>query len=121
MNYKTMFFKMKEALENKIKLIAKRIAMPSLYSVQAQTVELLPIDVLDLTVRSYNCLRRAGINTVGDLLLLSEDKLRTVRNLGNKSVKEILMKLEPYRDNVDFSMPYKEVSFNLDALSQFFS
>lgn len=113
-------FKMKEALENKIKIIAKRIAMPSLYSVQAQTVELLPIDVLDLTVRSYNCLRRAGINTIGDLLLLSEDKLRTIRNLGNKSVKEILTKLEPYRDSVDFSMPYKEVSFNLDALSQFF-
>lgn len=113
--------KMKEALENKINIIAKRIAMPSLYSVQVQAVEFIPIDVLELSVRSYNCLRRAGINTMGDLLLLSEDKLRTIRNLGNKSLREILMKLEPYRDAVvDFSIPYKEVSFNLDALSKFF-
>lgn len=112
--------KMREALENKIKIIAKRIAMPSPYSVQIQSVALMPIDVLDLTVRSYNCLRKAGINTIGDLLSISEDKLRTIKNLGNKSVAEILMKLEPYRDNVDFSIPYKEVPFNLDSLSKFF-
>lgn len=112
--------KMKEDLQNKINAIAKRIAMPSLCSVQAPAVELMPIDVLELTVRSYNCLRRAGINTIGDLLLIPEDELYFIRNLGNKSVKEILMKLKPYRDAVEFSIPYKEVSFNLDALSQFF-
>lgn len=113
-------FKMKEDLQNKINTIAERTAMPSLCSVQVQAVEFMPIDVLDLTVRSYNCLRRAGINTIGTLLLTSEDKLRTVRNLGRKSANEILTKLEPYRDAIDFSISYKEVPFNPDALSQFF-
>jgi RNA polymerase sigma factor (sigma-70 family) len=111
---------MKEALQQKINIIAKRINMPSLRSIQVQAIELMPIDVLDLSVRSYHCLRRAGINTIGDLLSTSEDELRTIRHLGNKSVKEILTKLEPYRDTADFSEPYKEVPFYLDALSQFF-
>lgn len=112
--------KMQEDLQRKINTIAKRIAMPSLCSVQAQAVELMPIDVLELSVRPYHCLRRAGINTIGDLLSTSEDELRVIRNLGNKSVKEILTKLEPYRNAVDFSELYKEVPFNLDALSKFF-
>lgn len=112
--------KMQKDLQHKINIIAKRINMPSLHSVQVQMVELMPIDVLDLSVRSYNCLRRAGINTLGDLLSISEDELYFIKNLGRKSIAEILTKLEPYRDTVDFSEPYKEVPFNLDALSQFF-
>ena len=51
------------------------------------------IEDMDLSVRSNNCLRRAGINTVGDLVNKSEDDLKKVRNLGTKSLDEIKKKL----------------------------
>ncbi|MBF0982740.1 MAG: DNA-directed RNA polymerase subunit alpha [Lachnospiraceae bacterium] len=52
------------------------------------------IDELELSVRSYNCLKRAGINTVEDLCAKSMDDLMKVRNMGRKSLDEILNKLE---------------------------
>ena len=61
------------------------------------------IEDLDLSVRSYNCLRRAGINTVADLISKSEEDMMKVRNLGRKSLKEIKEKLEQL--NLSF---YKE-------------
>lgn len=51
------------------------------------------IEELDLSVRSYNCLRRANINTVGDLLKMPFDGIFKVRNLGKKSLKEIRERL----------------------------
>jgi DNA-directed RNA polymerase subunit alpha len=52
-----------------------------------------PIEDLDLTVRSYNCLKREGINTVSELIALSEDQLMNIRNFGSKSVDEVRDKL----------------------------
>ena len=52
------------------------------------------IDELELSVRSYNCLKRAGINTVEDLCEKTMDDLMKVRNMGRKSLDEILNKLE---------------------------
>lgn len=52
------------------------------------------IDELELSVRSYNCLKRAGINTVEDLCSRTMDDLMKVRNMGKKSLDEILLKLE---------------------------
>ncbi|MFJ7186318.1 DNA-directed RNA polymerase subunit alpha C-terminal domain-containing protein, partial [Lysinibacillus xylanilyticus] len=49
---------------------------------------------LDLSVRSYNCLKRAGINTVLELANKSEDDMMKVRNLGRKSLEEVKAKLE---------------------------
>lgn len=54
---------------------------------------LTPIDDLDLSVRSYNCLKRAGINSVEELQKLSDDDLAHVRNLGRKSMEEIKRKI----------------------------
>ena len=54
----------------------------------------LTIDELDLSVRSFNCLKRAGINTVEDLINKSEEDMMKVRNLGRKSLDEVLGKLE---------------------------
>ena len=51
------------------------------------------IEELDLTVRSYNCLKRAGIHTVEDLTRKTEDDMMKVRNLGRKSLEEVLNKL----------------------------
>ena len=52
-----------------------------------------PIEDLDLTVRSYNCLKREGINSVSELIALSEDQLMNIRNFGSKSVDEVRDKL----------------------------
>ena len=54
----------------------------------------MTIDELDLSVRSYNCLKRAGLNTVAELAAKSEEDMIKVRNLGRKSLKEIKEKLE---------------------------
>ena len=54
----------------------------------------MTIEELDLSVRSFNCLKRAGINTVEDLIGKSEDKMMKVRNLGKKSLEEVVAKLE---------------------------
>ncbi len=54
----------------------------------------MTIDELDLSVRSYNCLKRAGLNTVAELAAKSEEDMMKVRNLGRKSLKEIKEKLE---------------------------
>ncbi len=53
----------------------------------------MPIEDLDLTVRSYNCLKRAGIQTVDELTQKTEEEMMRIRNLGKKSYKEIKDKL----------------------------
>ena len=53
----------------------------------------LTIEELDLSVRSFNCLKRAGINTVEDLVNKSEGEMMKVRNLGRKSLEEVIAKL----------------------------
>ncbi|MFA5007384.1 MAG: DNA-directed RNA polymerase subunit alpha [Candidatus Izemoplasmatales bacterium] len=53
-----------------------------------------PIEDLDLSVRSYNCLKRAGIHTLGELIEKTEEDMMKVRNLGKKSLKEVKQKLE---------------------------
>ena len=53
----------------------------------------MTIEELDLSVRSFNCLKRAGINTVEDLINKSEDDMMKVRNLGRKSLDEVVAKL----------------------------
>ena len=51
---------------------------------------------MDLSVRSYNCLKRANINTVEDLIKKSKNDMLKVRNLGLKSIDEVVNKLESY-------------------------
>lgn len=53
----------------------------------------MTIEELDLSVRSFNCLKRAGINTVGDLVNKSEEDMMKVRNLGRKSLEEVIWKI----------------------------
>ena len=56
----------------------------------------LTIDELDLSVRSFNCLKRAGISTVEDLINKSEEDMMKVRNLGRKSLEEVIAKLKSF-------------------------
>ena len=59
-----------------------------------QMVENMSIDELELSVRSYNCLKRAGINTVEELTRKTAEDMMKVRNLGRKSLEEVLAKLK---------------------------
>lgn len=56
--------------------------------------DIVAIEELDFSIRTYNCLKRHGINTLGELKHLSEDELIHVRNLGKKSYEEILNKVD---------------------------
>jgi DNA-directed RNA polymerase subunit alpha len=58
------------------------------------------IDELDLSVRSFNCLKRAGINTVAQLCEKTREDMMRVRNLGQKSLEEVIAKL----DNMGLSL-----------------
>ena len=63
----------------------------------------MTIEELDLSVRSYNCLKRAGIQTVQALASKSEDDMIKVRNLGKKSLKEVKEKL------IELGLGFKQV------------
>ncbi len=56
----------------------------------------LPIEELDLSVRSYNCLKRAGVNTIGELTAKTDEEMIKVRNLGKKSLEEVKQKLAQF-------------------------
>lgn len=66
----------------------------------------LTIEELDLSVRSFNCLKRAGINTVEDLVSKSEGEMMRVRNLGRKSLEEVVGKLASL--GFEFAKDYDE-------------
>ncbi len=73
----------------------QEVKMPSFHHEEGQERILdMTIEELDLTVRSYNCLKRAGINTVGELVRKTENEMMKVRNLGKKSLGEVEEKLE---------------------------
>lgn len=73
-------------------------ALPEVLKSQTETgkdkVMEMTIEELDLSVRSYNCLKRAGVNTVEDLAGKTEEDMMRVRNLGKKSLEEVLNKME---------------------------
>jgi len=60
----------------------------------------MAIEELDLSVRSFNCLKRAGINSVDDLVSKTEEEMMKVRNLGRKSLEEVMAKLEALNLNL---------------------
>ena len=74
----------------------------------------MPIEELDLTVRSYNCLKREGIHTVGELISRSEQDLLDIRNFGSKSIDEVKLKLAEMGLSLKDSPP----GFDLRAASE---
>ncbi len=71
---------------------AESVIKPDVSGVENPMATMM-IEDLDLSVRSYNCLKRAGIQTVEELTLKSEDEMMRIRNLGKKSLKEVKDKL----------------------------
>ncbi len=82
----SLFVDLSDSAKNAEILVEKEVGTKE--KVLEQTIE-----ELDLTVRSYNCLKRAGIHTVEDLTRKTEDDMMKVRNLGRKSLEEVLNKL----------------------------
>ena len=70
------------------------------------------IEELDLSQRSYNCLKRAGINTVGELAQKTAEEMMRVRNLGRKSLKELIQKL--HEIGLDLRQSYEGEYLDLD-------
>ena len=75
---------------------AEAAAEPSL----ANGMENFPIEELELGVRSYNCLKRVGIETIGDLLTKSENELASIPNFGRKSIEEVKETLQQHGLNL---------------------
>ncbi len=82
----TLFTDLSETMGSKTTVVEKPEA-------QRDKVLELTIEELDLSVRSFNCLKRANINTVEDLISKTEDEMMKVRNLGRKSLEEVMNKL----------------------------
>src|SRR5256714_783496 len=78
----------------------------------------LPIEELDLTVRSYNCLKREGINTVGELIGRTEADLLDIRNFGQKSIDEVKMKLAGMGLGLKDSAPTFDPAHVVDTFSE---
>jgi len=76
--------------------VAQKADVMSLDSASADTVSIknMNIDELELSVRSFNCLKRASINTVEELISKTPEEMMKVRNLGRKSLEEVLAKLK---------------------------
>lgn len=74
----------------------------------------MPIEQLELTVRSYNCLKREGVHTVGELVSRSEQDLLDIRNFGSKSIDEVKVKLHAMglslKDSAPGFDPYSVIS-----------
>jgi DNA-directed RNA polymerase subunit alpha len=62
----------------------------------AHGMENFPIEELELGVRSYNCLKRVGIETIGDLVTKSESELAAIPNFGKKSIEEVKETLQQH-------------------------
>ena len=82
----TLFTDLSETMGNRSTVVEKA-------ETQRDKVLELTIEEMDLSVRSFNCLKRANINTVEDLISKTEEEMMKVRNLGRKSLEEVINKL----------------------------
>ena len=83
-----IFTDLSETAETEISTVVKK------QEEEPDTMLNMTIEELDLSVRSFNCLKRANINTVADLVSKTEDEMIKVRNLGRKSLEEVKLKLQ---------------------------
>jgi DNA-directed RNA polymerase subunit alpha len=84
--YLKLFIGLTESISDEVTMVEKE-------EEKKDKVLELTIEELDLSVRSYNCLKRAGINTAQELIQRTEEDMMKVRNLGKKSLEEVQQKL----------------------------
>jgi DNA-directed RNA polymerase subunit alpha len=73
---------------------SKAVTVVDAIEAKQEKVYEMTIEELDMSVRSFNCLKRAGIDTVKDLVNKTEEDMIRVRNLGKKSLEEVIQKLQ---------------------------
>ena len=93
----TLFTDLSQSIGTDSTMVEKKVT-------QRDKILEMTIEELDLSVRSFNCLKRAGINTVEDLISKSEEDMMKVRNLGRKSLDEVVAKLQ----SLGFSLSHDE-------------
>lgn len=98
-DYATMFVELVDGMDGMNILVARK---------EDERTKLFekPIEEMELSVRSYNCLKRAGIDTVGDLAKKTRGEMMKVRNMGAKSMEEVINKLESYGINLEGNENY---------------
>lgn len=98
-DYATMFVELVEGMSETSILVARK---------EDERTKLFekPIEEMELSVRSYNCLKRAGIDTIGDLAKKSRGEMMKVRNMGAKSMEEVIAKLEALGISLDGNENY---------------
>ena len=98
-DYNTMFVELVEGMAGTDILVARK---------EDERTKLFekPIEEMELSVRSYNCLKRAGIETIGDLAKKTRADMLKVRNMGAKSLEEVMQKMESYGINLDNNENY---------------
>lgn len=85
--YVNLFIELVQSMADKSLLVSRE-------EDKVHKIMVMSVEEMDLSVRSYNCLKRAGINTVEDLVKKSEEDMLKVKNLGRKSLDEVIHKLE---------------------------
>ena len=107
-------------LAKNLNAAAEGIELGSATTETALSPELaMAIEELELTVRSYNCLKREGINTVAELIGLTEDQLMNIRNFGSKSVDEVRDKLQSMGLKFKDSIPGFEANYFANTGDEF--
>lgn len=84
-----------------------------------ERLKLMSIEEMDLSIRTYNCLKRRGITCLGDLMEMNLYKLLHIRNLGRRSAKEVLLKMREYGvtlSDLDDDFDINDLS-NLEVIS----
>ncbi len=89
-----MHLKLFQSMDGLPEEVEEEVSFPEEEVDDTSKVLELTIEDLDLSVRSFNCLKRASINTVADLVTKTEEDMMKVRNLGRKSLEEVKKKLE---------------------------
>ena len=86
-----------ELLARALEIAVKKPSEPEITELAKMVnVTSTPLEELDFSVRTYNCLRRAGINTLGEIISKPSSEITKIRNLGRKSFEEIVVTLEKY-------------------------
>ena len=107
-------------LAKNLNAAAEGIELGSAHTETTLSPELaMAIEELELTVRSYNCLKREGINTVAELIGLTEDQLMNIRNFGSKSVDEVRDKLQSMGLKFKDSIPGFEANYFANTGDEF--
>lgn len=90
----------KELIDKELNIIEKQNYIRENHRMPRENPEKLTLDDLNLSVRAYNCLKRAGIDTLAELMTMKDYEIREIRNMGKKSYYEVMSVIYDYRRRI---------------------